>query len=56
MDRRKQNLFAVSGSNDQDGCHPIYGKNPLKIFFSETKGSMALELGTQHWEHGPNKV
>ena len=24
---------------------PIYGKNPLNIFFSETKRPMALELG-----------
>ena len=35
---------------------PIYGKNPLKIFFSETKGPMTLGLGMQHRGHGPNKV
>ena len=27
---------------------PIYFKNPLKIFFSETN-MMALKLGKQHW-------
>ena len=34
----------------------IYGKNPLKIFFSSTKGPMTLGLGTQHWGHRPDKV
>ena len=32
----------------------IYGKNPLKLFFSETKGPMALGLIMQHWGNGPN--
>ena len=27
---------------------PIYGNNPLKIFFSGTKGPMTLGLGMQH--------
>ena len=35
---------------------PIYGKNPLKIIFSRTKGPMALGLGMQYWGYGPNKV
>ena len=35
---------------------PIYGKNPLKIFFSETKGPIALGLGMQHLGHWPNEV
>ena len=35
---------------------PIYAKNPLKIFFSGTKGPMTLELGILHWRLGPNKV
>ena len=35
---------------------PIYGKNPLKFFFSGIKGPVALGLGMQHWGHGPNKV
>ena len=35
---------------------PIYGKNPLKIFFSKIKGPITLEIGMQHWEHGTNKV
>ena len=34
---------------------PIYGKNPLNIFFSGTKGPMTLGLGFQHWELGPNQ-
>ena len=35
---------------------PIYGKNPLKIFLSRTKGLMTLGLGMQHWGLGPNKI
>ena len=31
----------------------IYGKNPLNIFFSRTKGSVTLWLGMQHWGLGP---
>ena len=27
----------------------IYGKNPLKIFFSGTKRPMTLKVGMQHW-------
>ena len=33
-----------------------YGKNPLKVFFSETKGPIGLGLGMQHWGLGPNKI
>ena len=35
---------------------PIYGKNPLKIFFSGTKGPMTMGLGMQHLGLRPNKV
>ena len=35
---------------------PIYGKNPLKIFFSGTKWPVTLGLGMQHLGHKPNKV
>ena len=35
---------------------PIYGINPLKIFFSRTKGPVILGLGMQHWGLGPNKI
>ena len=28
---------------------PIYGKNPLKIFFSRTRKPMTLGLGIWHW-------
>ena len=35
---------------------PIYDKNPLKIFFSGTKGPMALGHGMQHWGHRPKEV
>ena len=34
---------------------PIYVKNPLKILFSGTKGSVALGLDMQHWGHKPDK-
>ena len=35
---------------------PVYDKNPLKLFFSGTKGPMTLGLGMQHWGLGPNKI
>ena len=35
---------------------PIYGKNPLKIFFSRTSGPISLKLGIQYRGHGPCKV
>ena len=28
---------------------PIYGKNPSKIFFSETGGPISTKLGMKHW-------
>ena len=31
---------------------PIYGKNPLKIFFSRTKGPMTLGLAMSSWSIG----
>ena len=34
---------------------PPRPKKIKNIFFSWTKGSMALGLGMQHWGHGPNK-
>ena len=55
MGRWNESLFGRSGSHYQDGHHTqIYGKNPLKIFFSGTKGSMILGLGMQHQGLGPN--
>ena len=30
-------------------ANAIYGQNPSKIFFSETKWAMTLKLGMQHW-------
>ena len=44
---RETSLYTSSGSHDQDGHHPIYGKNTLKIF-SRTKGPKAQGLGMQH--------
>ena len=35
---------------------PIYGKNPLKIFFSETRRLMTFKLGIQHQGLRPYKV
>ena len=29
---------------------PIYGKNPLKIFFSVTGGPISMKLNMCHWE------
>ena len=34
---------------------PIYGKNPLKVFFG-TKRPMALGLGMSHWGCGPYQI
>ena len=34
----------------------VYGKNPLNIFFSGTKGQMTLGLGMQQWRPGPRKI
>ena len=31
---------------------PIYGKNPLKIFFFRTRRQVTLELGMLHWGCG----
>ena len=28
---------------------PLYGKNPLKAFVSETNEPISFELGIQHW-------
>ena len=28
---------------------PIYGKNPLKLFFSGTTGQISTKLGMKHW-------
>ena len=38
------------------GHTPIYGKNSLEIFFSGTKGPLALGLGMQHQGLWPNKI
>ena len=35
---------------------PIYGKKPLKIFFSRTKSPIILKLGMKHWEHNDDPV
>ena len=35
---------------------PIYGKNPLKIFFSRTRRPMTLGLGMLHWGCGAFQV
>ena len=59
MGRGNESLFTASGSHDKDAPPPLrtcIWQNPLKIFFSGTKGPMALEPGMQHWGHGCNKV
>ena len=35
---------------------PIYGKNPLKIFFARTRRLVALGLGMSHWGCGAYQV
>ena len=35
---------------------PIYGKDPLKIFFSRTRRPMTLGLGMLHWGCGAYQV
>ena len=35
---------------------PIYGKNPLKIFFSRTRRLIPLGLGMKHWGSGAYQV
>ena len=35
---------------------PIYGKNPLKIFFSRTRRPMTLGLGMYNWGSGAYQV
>ena len=40
-----ESLFKCSWSHDQMAAMPIYGKNPLQIFFSRTLRPMTLRLG-----------
>ena len=35
---------------------PIYGKNPLNVFFSGTKRPMALGRGMLHWGYGSYQI
>ena len=35
---------------------PIYGKNPLKFFFSRTRRPVTLGLGMEHWGCGVYQV
>ena len=44
MGRGNESLFEASWSHGQDGRHPIYGKNPSKIF-SGTSGPSSTKLG-----------
>ena len=34
---------------DHTAAMPIYGKNPSKIFFSETGKPISMKLGMKHW-------
>ena len=57
MGRGNESLFGAGlGHMTKMAAMPIYGKNPLKIFSSGTKGPLTLELGMQHLVLGPNKV
>ena len=53
-----KSLFKWSWSHDQDGRHPhtpIYGKNPLKIFFSRTRSWWPWDLVCSIGDVGPTK-
>ena len=56
MGRGNDSLLRGLGHMTKMTATPIYVKNPLKIFFSGTKGPMSLGLDMQHWRFGPNKV
>ena len=45
-----------SGHMTKMSAMPIYGKNPLKIFFSRTRRPVTLGLGMQHWGCGAYQV
>ena len=49
MGRWNEWLFVASGSHDQDGRQPIYGKNPLKTFFPGSGGPISMKLDMSHW-------
>ena len=55
MGRRNESLGGLCHMTKM-AAMPIYGKNPLKICFSRTKGPVALGLGMQHWGLACNKV
>ena len=44
-DRLAENYTDCTGHMTKMATMPIYGKNPLNIFFSGTKRPMALRLG-----------
>ena len=41
-------LFNNLGHMTKMAAMPIYGKNPLKIFFSETNRLISMKLGVRH--------
>ena len=52
----KESLFMVSGHMTKMATISIYGKKPLKVFYSRTKWQMTLGIGMLHWGHRPTKV
>ena len=46
----------VLGHMTKMAAMPIYGKNPLNIFFSRTRGPLTLGLGMQHRGCGAYRV
>ena len=55
-DRLAKIYANCTGHMTKMATSPIYGKNPLNIFFSGTKRSMDLGLGMQHWECGSHQI
>ena len=53
---RTKVCLGVQGHMTKTAATPIYGKNPLQIFFAGTKGQMTLGLGMQHRGLAHNKV
>ena len=55
MDQGNENFFTTSRSHDQDDCHALYGKNPLKISSPEPKGEWPWGLVCSIGDMGPIK-
>ena len=48
MGCKDESISKIPGHMSKMAAMPIYGKNPLKIFFSKTGKLMTFILGIQH--------